>query len=99
MQIWDTAGQERYRTITKAYYKGADGILVVFDLTDKATNAPTSTIPQAANPKAHETRHNRRELSEHDHLSSVLVSDWVDTVQTVTIELEGNILLEGLIIE
>ena len=37
MQIWDTAGQERYRTITKAYYKGADGILVVFDLTDKET--------------------------------------------------------------
>ena len=33
--IWDTAGAERYRTITKAYYKGADGILVVFDLTDK----------------------------------------------------------------
>ena len=35
LQVWDTAGQERYRTITKAYYKGADGILVVFDLTDK----------------------------------------------------------------
>lgn len=35
LQIWDTAGQERYRTITKAYYKGADGILVTFDLTDK----------------------------------------------------------------
>mmetsp|Transcript_17022 Transcript_17022/g.28761 ORF Transcript_17022/g.28761 Transcript_17022/m.28761 type:complete len:236 (-) Transcript_17022:56-763(-) len=35
LQIWDTAGQERYRTITKAYYKGADGIMAVFDLTDK----------------------------------------------------------------
>ena len=35
MQIWDTAGQERYRTITNAYYKGADGIIVVFDLTNK----------------------------------------------------------------
>ena len=29
---WDTAGQERYRTITNAYYKGADGIIIVFDL-------------------------------------------------------------------
>lgn len=35
MQIWDTAGQERYRTITNAYYKGADGIIVVFDLTNR----------------------------------------------------------------
>ena len=35
LQIWDTAGQERYRTITNAYYKGADGIIVVCDLTNK----------------------------------------------------------------
>ena len=35
LQIWDTAGQERYRTITNAYYKGADGIIIVFDLTSK----------------------------------------------------------------
>ena len=35
LQIWDTAGQERYRTITNAYYKGADGIIVVFDLTNR----------------------------------------------------------------
>jgi len=32
LQIWDTAGQERYRTITSAYYKNADGIILVFDL-------------------------------------------------------------------
>jgi small GTP-binding protein len=32
-QIWDTAGQERFRTITSAYYKGTEGILVVFDIT------------------------------------------------------------------
>ena len=32
-QIWDTAGQERYRAITKAYYRGAAGALVVYDTT------------------------------------------------------------------
>ena len=35
LQIWDTAGQERYRTITNAYYKGAEGIILVFDLFKK----------------------------------------------------------------
>ena len=34
-QIWDTAGQERYRSITNAYYKGAKGALLVFDLTNE----------------------------------------------------------------
>ena len=37
LQIWDTAGQERYRTITNAYYKGADGIVLVFDLYKKSS--------------------------------------------------------------
>ena len=36
-QIWDTAGQERYKSMTKAYFKGALGALVVYDITKKST--------------------------------------------------------------
>eukprot|EP01080_Neovahlkampfia_damariscottae_P008484 gene8484-306_t len=36
-QIWDTAGQERYRAITSAYYRGAVGALLVYDITKKST--------------------------------------------------------------
>eukprot|EP00829_Urostomides_striatus_P009350 TRINITY_DN204_c0_g1_i3.p1 TRINITY_DN204_c0_g1~~TRINITY_DN204_c0_g1_i3.p1 ORF type:complete len:145 (+),score=37.68 TRINITY_DN204_c0_g1_i3:166-600(+) len=37
VKIWDTAGQERFRTITHTFYKQAQGVLLVFDVTDKTS--------------------------------------------------------------
>lgn len=37
VQIWDTAGQERFRTVIKQYYRGAKGILVVFDVCEQSS--------------------------------------------------------------
>ena len=41
-QIWDTAGQERYRAITSAYYRGAVGALLVYDITKQGARAAAS---------------------------------------------------------
>ncbi len=37
IQLWDTAGQERFRNIAKSYYKGAHGIVLIYDVTARST--------------------------------------------------------------
>ena len=37
IKVWDTAGQERFRTITRQYYKNAEGMILIFDVTEKKT--------------------------------------------------------------
>ena len=37
LELWDTAGQERFRCITKNYFKGTDGIILIYDLTKRTT--------------------------------------------------------------
>jgi len=37
VQLWDTAGQERFRTIAKSYYKGAHGIILIYDVSNPKT--------------------------------------------------------------
>ncbi|KAH0786198.1 small GTP-binding protein [Histomonas meleagridis] len=37
LQIWDTAGQERFRSIAKAYFRNAVGVILVYDITEKKT--------------------------------------------------------------
>jgi len=46
LQIWDTAGRERFRTITSSYYRGADGIIMFYDITDRKTFEDTTKWKQ-----------------------------------------------------
>ncbi|CAK8543930.1 unnamed protein product [Lathyrus sativus] len=44
LTIWDTAGQERFRTLTSSYYRGAQGIILVYDVTKRETFTNLSEV-------------------------------------------------------
>ena len=52
LQIWDTAGQERFKAITNAYYRGAHGLIVVFDVANRQSfNSVDSWLSDIENLK------------------------------------------------
>lgn len=54
LQIWDTAGQESFRSITRSYYRGAAGALLVYDITRRDTFQHLSRWLEEAQQHAHE---------------------------------------------
>ena len=54
LQIWDTAGQDRFRAITKNYYKGAHGIILIYDVTSLQTYENVKTWINQIREKVHQ---------------------------------------------
>ena len=69
-QIWDTAGQERFRAVTSAYYRGAVGALIVYDISRRQTF-------ENVNRWLDELKGNRTHRHKHTHsLSHSLTAFW-----------------------
>jgi small GTP-binding protein len=79
LQIWDTAGQEKFRSITKAYYRGAHGILVVFDVSRRDTFDQTRMWIDSI----------RDSSADSNPIDVILVGNKCDLERVVTTE-EGN---------
>jgi len=80
MLIWDTAGQEKFRNITKSYYKGAHGIVLVYDVTDQQTLDSVDGWVQSINKECTPDR------------EILLVGNKIDLDSRVVSESEGSTL-------
>ena len=55
VKIWDTAGQERFKTLTQSFYRKADGVIITFDVTEKASFQNVKTWVESINTHANKT--------------------------------------------
>merc|ERR1711937_59024 len=78
LQIWDTAGQERFRTISSTYYRGAHGIIIVYDITNIES--------------FHNVQRWMQEISKYakENVSKLLVGNKSDLTQRAVTESEGK---------
>ena len=83
LKIYDTAGQERYRSIVQNYYKGADGIILMYDITNKNS---FESIEQWIN--------NIKESSNYENIGLVVVGNKCDLENKRVVKEEEKELLE-----
>ena len=81
MQIWDTAGQERFDTLTNGFFKGSDGILIVYSVTD-----------QKSFDKVNKWMHEIRSLAP-DDVQLILVGNKTDLDINRTVSTEEGFLI------
>lgn len=78
LSLWDTAGQETYKSITRSYFRGASGALLVFDITRRQTFASVTSW-----------LHDLRQIAE-DDIVVVLVGNKCDLASSSTLSDEPN---------
>jgi Ras-related protein Rab-1A len=84
LQIWDTAGQERFRTITSSIYRGASGVIVVFDVSNRDSFMNVSRWMQDA------------QRYTMDNTPMVLVGNKIDTDNRVVSQEEAQSMAQNL---
>lgn len=83
VRIWDTAGQEQYRSLTRNFYRNSDGVVIVYDVTSKASYSKVKEWVESVNDNT--DRHTRM----------ILVGNKIDLPREVSTE-EGQRLATGL---
>ena len=88
LQIWDTAGQERFRSVTRSYYRGAAGALLVYDITSRESfNALSNWLTDArtlASPSIVILLvGNKKDLEDEREVTFLEASRWVKNFSTI----------------
>ena len=81
--LWDTAGQDRYRSLPKKYYQNADGILIIFDVSNKESFNDVSIWMNEINDNANTN-------SKENKISLFLIGNKIDRLEKCISKEDGN---------
>ena len=76
LTVWDTAGQERFRCLPKKYYQNADGVLLLFDVTNEETF--TSVSNWMKDVKANSSKTISNDANKQENISLYLIGNKID---------------------
>ncbi|KAJ7378860.1 hypothetical protein OS493_020462 [Desmophyllum pertusum] len=97
LQVWDTAGQERFKTITSSYYRGAHGVMIVYDIARKETFTNLNKWLNEVETYANEgvlmiLVGNKTDLNSHRQVSAESGAEWAALNDMPFIETSAKIL-------
>ena len=84
LQLWDSAGEEKYRTITKSYYKGAQGIILTYDISKKESLNHIESWMKLINDNAN------------DNVCKILIGNKIDVLNREVPKEEGEKIANNL---
>jgi small GTP-binding protein len=87
LQLWDTAGQERFNALTKQYFNGTHGCVLVFDLSLPSTLAG---LKRWADPIQHNDVERLILIGNKSDLQRVVTTEQIDAVKAMLCELQGG---------
>ena len=86
VKIWDTAGQERFKSLSKSFFRNADGIIIVFDVNKKDSFENLQFWIDSVHSNLGKTNNNNNNIENEDNVNVIIIGNKIDLIREVNKE-------------